>query len=95
MRIAGFGFGEMMIVALIALALFGRRLPDVAQSLGRGVFWCKDVRYPTPRQWRRYLLELQIAQEEDELALKEFVRRVAPWAVGSIVLFLACLFLLA
>ena len=29
--------GEMMIVGVIALLLFGKRLPDVAKSLGKGM----------------------------------------------------------
>jgi sec-independent protein translocase protein TatA len=34
-----FGIGpmEMMIVGLIALLLFGKRLPEVARSLGKGI----------------------------------------------------------
>ena len=35
-----FGFGggwEWMIVGLIALLLFGKRLPEVARSLGKGI----------------------------------------------------------
>jgi sec-independent protein translocase protein TatA len=33
----GLGPGEMMVVGLIALLLFGKRLPEVARSLGKGV----------------------------------------------------------
>ena len=33
----GLGYGEMMVVGLIALLLFGKRLPEVARSLGKGV----------------------------------------------------------
>lgn len=31
------GWGEMMIVGVIALLLFGKRLPEVARSLGKGL----------------------------------------------------------
>ena len=31
------GPGEMLVVGLIALLLFGKRLPEVARSLGKGV----------------------------------------------------------
>ena len=30
-------FAELMIIMIIALLLFGKRLPDVARSLGKGV----------------------------------------------------------
>ena len=40
--VIGFGLGgispsEMMIIGMIALLLFGKRLPEVARSLGKGV----------------------------------------------------------
>lgn len=31
------GWGEMLIVAFIGLLLFGRRLPEVGRSLGKGI----------------------------------------------------------
>jgi sec-independent protein translocase protein TatA len=35
--IGGMGYPEMLVVAFIALLLFGKRLPEVARSLGKGV----------------------------------------------------------
>ncbi|MGH7178947.1 MAG: Sec-independent protein translocase subunit TatA/TatB [Tepidisphaeraceae bacterium] len=31
------GFGEMMIIAAFGLLLFGKRLPEVGKSLGKGI----------------------------------------------------------
>lgn len=31
------GWPEMLIIAIIALLLFGKRLPEVAKSLGKGI----------------------------------------------------------
>ena len=33
----GMGPGEMILVGLIALLLFGNRVPDVMRSVGRGI----------------------------------------------------------
>jgi sec-independent protein translocase protein TatA len=49
-------FPELLIVLVIALLLFGKRLPDVARSLGKGVVEFKkglkgiedDVDHPPP-----------------------------------------------
>jgi sec-independent protein translocase protein TatA len=33
----GIGYGEMILVAMVTLLLFGNRVPDVMRSLGRGL----------------------------------------------------------
>jgi sec-independent protein translocase protein TatA len=33
----GIGFPEMIVIGVIALLLFGKRLPEVARSLGKGI----------------------------------------------------------
>jgi len=33
----GFGIGELIIILVIVLVLFSRRLPDLGESLGRGI----------------------------------------------------------
>ena len=35
--IGGLGVGEMVIIAIVALLVFGRNLPDVARKVGKGV----------------------------------------------------------
>ncbi len=34
----GLGSGELLVIMIVALLLFGSRLPEVAKSLGKGVF---------------------------------------------------------
>lgn len=31
------GFGEMLLIAAVGLLLFGKRLPEVGKSLGKGI----------------------------------------------------------
>jgi sec-independent protein translocase protein TatA len=31
------GFGEWLLIAIVGLLLFGKRLPEVGRSLGRGI----------------------------------------------------------
>lgn len=33
----GFGIGELLLVLIIVLVLFSRRLPDVGEGLGKGI----------------------------------------------------------
>ena len=38
MGIGGFGMGEMIVIFLVALLLFGaKRLPEIGSSLGKGI----------------------------------------------------------
>ncbi len=45
---SGFGFTELLIIGVIALVLFGSKLPDMARSLGRSY-----------RDFRRGLSDIQ------------------------------------
>lgn len=33
----GFGLGELLIILVIVLVLFNRRLPDIGESLGKSI----------------------------------------------------------
>lgn len=35
--IGGLGLGEILVIGIVALLVYGRKLPDVARSLGRGM----------------------------------------------------------
>ncbi len=37
----GIGMGEMILIAIVGLLLFGGKLPDVAQDIGR---WVRRIR---------------------------------------------------
>ena len=42
----GIGFGELLVVMVIALLLFGNRLPEMARSLGKSLTeFRKEARY--------------------------------------------------
>ena len=49
------GFGELLVVLVVALLVFGGRLPEVARSLGQGV-----------RQFKEGLKSGADADDEDE-----------------------------
>jgi sec-independent protein translocase protein TatA len=48
----GFGFQEMIIVGIVAVLLFGKRLPEVAKSLGQSY-----------TQFRKGLNEIQTSMD--------------------------------
>lgn len=55
----GLGIGELLIILLIVLVLFGRKLPEIGEGLGKGIRnFRKSVREPdeidvTPKQGRQ------------------------------------------
>ena len=71
----GVGVPEMIIVGIIALLLFGKRLPEVARSLGKGIVEFKkgmagiedDVR--TSAHTRRSSASARPVVEDDELQM--------------------------
>ena len=50
----GIGFGEMIVIAIVAVLLFGSRLPEVARSLGASY-----------QQFRKGLSEIQATLNVD------------------------------
>ena len=60
----GIGFSEMLVIGIVAVLLFGSRLPEVARSLGQ-----------TYQQFRKGLAELQ-STINTEIDLDEPVRRL-------------------
>lgn len=71
----GIGTGEMIFFGLIALLLFGKKLPEVARSLGKGITEFKkgmsgiedEVHRPSPPQSRPYA-----SDQRDEPAAPRF-----------------------
>lgn len=74
----GVGVPEMMIVGIIALLLFGKRLPEVAKSLGKGIVEFKkgiqgiedDVRTSSSSATKYSRPEVQ--DEEPEMTAPKF-----------------------
>lgn len=62
--IGGIGPGEMLVLGLIALLLFGKRLPEVARSMGKGV-----------TEFKRGLAGIE--DEADRAAYRDPVRETA------------------
>ena len=60
----GIGFSEMLVIGIVAVLLFGSRLPEVARSLGQ-----------TYQQFRKGLTELQ-STISTEIDLDEPARRI-------------------
>jgi sec-independent protein translocase protein TatA len=50
LALLGLGGGELLVVGLIALLLFGTRLPKLARSLGQSVNEFKQGMKDTPQQ---------------------------------------------
>ncbi len=75
----GVGVPEMLIVGIIALLLFGKRLPEVAKSLGKGIVEFKkgiqgiedDVRHSSTSSSSSYSRP-DVLDDEPELSSSKF-----------------------
>ncbi len=46
----GFGYGELVVMALVCLLLFGKRLPGAMKSVGKGLnIFSKTIREETDK----------------------------------------------
>ncbi|HMO14658.1 MAG TPA: twin-arginine translocase TatA/TatE family subunit [Pirellulaceae bacterium] len=52
---SGIGFVEMVVIAIVAILLFGQKLPEVARNMGR-----------TYRELRKSVMELKSSIDFDE-----------------------------
>jgi sec-independent protein translocase protein TatA len=56
-RLAGFGFGEILVVGVVALLVYGGRLPEVMRNLGRAYArfrqGLQEVARPIHEEFRR------------------------------------------
>ncbi|HEX8229583.1 MAG TPA: twin-arginine translocase TatA/TatE family subunit [Chloroflexia bacterium] len=59
MEIFGMGFGEIMLIALVALIVLGpERLPEAARSIGKGIAEVRRAVEPARSVWRDISSEL-------------------------------------
>lgn len=76
----GVGVPEMLIVGIIALLLFGKRLPEVAKSLGKGIVEFKkgiqgiedDVRTSSHSSSSSSYSRPEVRDEEQEATAPKF-----------------------
>jgi len=60
------GWTELLVVCIVALLLFGRRLPEVGRSLGRGI-----VEFKKGLKGVKDEIEADLDEDEDEDKPKE------------------------